>query len=308
MSTQTIKVHSRSGKELASLILPSTATVLDLKRAYQSKFPKYYIDRQYFTIGTDKNKQVLQNEKLLTSYSLSTPAYNNTVIFKDLGPQIAWKTVFHVEYFGPILIHALIYYFPQYFYNSTDIAKSTGKHNYTQTVAFYLVILHYIKREFETHYIHRFSNSTMPILNIFKNSAHYWLLGGLFIAYYLYHPLYTAVFSDLIVNISAILFLLCEAGNLYCHIILRNLRKPGTKERNVPRGFLFEYTSCANYTFEVYAWIIFAIFTSTVTAGLFAVVSTVQIALWSIKKHKALKKEFGEKNPKGRKILFPFIW
>jgi len=32
------------------------------------------------------------------------------------GAQISWRTVFLVEYFGPILIHSLFYFFPEVFY------------------------------------------------------------------------------------------------------------------------------------------------------------------------------------------------
>jgi very-long-chain enoyl-CoA reductase len=69
---------------------------------------------------------------------------------------------------------------------------------------------------------------------------------------------------------------------------------------------MFELTSCANYTFEVLAWFVFAIMVHTLTAWIFLLVSTAQIAQWSVKKHKLLNQEFG-KVP-GRKILFPFIW
>ena len=45
-----------------------------------------------------------------------------------------------------------------------------------------------------------------------------------------------------------------------------------------------------------------------VIAGIFLVVSAVQMGLWAIKKHKAYKREFGDKYPRGRKVMIPFIF
>ena len=112
-----------------------------------------------------------------------------------MGPQIAWRTVFLVEYFGPMLLHFLPYTFPKLFYPNLN-HESPPKKTLTQNIAFGMIITHYLKRELETMYIHRFSNGTMPIFNIFKNSFHYWILGGIFISYFLYHPKYTPPFED----------------------------------------------------------------------------------------------------------------
>lgn len=99
-----------------------------------------------------------------------------------LGPQIGWRTVFLIEYGGPLFIHPALYYLSQTFYGTTF------QHSPMQTWTFYLVMAHFIKRELETIFIHRFSHGTMPFRNVFKNSAHYWLLSGVNLAYWVYGP------------------------------------------------------------------------------------------------------------------------
>jgi len=100
-------------------------------------------------------------------------------------------------------------------------------------------------------------------------------------------------------------FLIGEAGNFVSHVTLRNLRPEGTRKRDIPRGGLFEYVSCANYTFELLAWLAFAFFTQCFTAWLFFVVSFVQIYAWAVKKHIRYRSEFP--NYHSRKVLIPFL-
>ena len=93
---------------------------------------------------------------------------------------------------------------------------------------------HYLKRILETLFVHRFSHSTMPVRNLFKNCSYYWGFAA-FMAYYINHPLYTepAMGSVQIVSGCAA-FILCEFGNFSIHVLFKNLRPSGSKERKIP--------------------------------------------------------------------------
>lgn len=64
-----------------------------------------------------------------------------------------------------------------------------------RSVALWLCVGHFLKRELETLFVHRFSNSTMPIVRVPLNCGHYWILCGAGIGYFLFHPKYQAPFE-----------------------------------------------------------------------------------------------------------------
>ena len=53
-----------------------------------------------------------------------------------------------------------------------------------------MVLFHYIKRELETIFVHRFGNDTMPWTNVLKNSLHYWGIFGICCMYFFLKPDY----------------------------------------------------------------------------------------------------------------------
>lgn len=257
-----------------------------------------YPSRQRFTVGEGKDRQALVLGKKLSDFGLKD---GSVLMFKDLGPQISWRTVFLVEYAGPIFIYMFFYMRFGFVYGS---GAGATPHTFTSNLAMALWVFHYAKREFETVFVHRFGNDTMPILNIFKNSGYYWgAAAG--VAYFVNHPLFTPPPLPLTYCCAA-LFVLFELSNGYCHLILRNLRRPGTRERNIPQGFLFEYVSCANYTFEVLSWVAFSFMTLTVASFAFTAVGFAQMYVWAVAKHKRYRKEFPN-YPKKRTAMIPFI-
>ena len=75
-----------------------------------------------------------------------------------------------------------------------------------------------------------------------------------------------------------------------CHKLLADLRPPGGKGYVIPRGFAFDYVTCANYMFEVLGWLLFAFGTRTMAAFLFIAAGGGQMALWAKAKHSRLQK------------------
>uniref|UniRef100_A0A914YM01 Steroid 5-alpha reductase C-terminal domain-containing protein n=1 Tax=Panagrolaimus superbus TaxID=310955 RepID=A0A914YM01_9BILA len=152
----------------------------------------------------------------------------------------------------------------------------------------------------------------MPIRNLFKNCSYYWGFAA-FMSYFVNHPLYTPpMLGSLQVYLGLIGFVISEVGNFSIHTLLRDLRPAGTKERKVPYPNsnpltqMYNFTSCPNYTYEVFSWISFSLMTQCLPALFFTIAGFVQMKLWADGKHRNYKKEFAN-YPKTRKSIIPFL-
>lgn len=220
-----------------------------------------------------------------------------TIWVKDLGPQIGWRTVFMIEYLGPLVIHLF------FILNYKWIYRKDYNLCLNQKIAFVLVMLHFMKREYESIFVHRFSLATMPLRNIFKNCAHYHLLSGLFLAYFIYGPWHA---NDYI-KPNHLLFLIvgwafAVLSNFRTHIILRDLRPAGSKKRVIPTGYGFNLVSFPNYFFESLGWLFFALLTKSWASWIFLFVGSAQMFVWAKKKHARYLKEFPN-YPRDRKSV-----
>lgn len=220
-----------------------------------------------------------------------------------------YQTVFFWEYLGPLVIYMLVYLLPSTivygasatpapstgFFSSSTARAVSGK-SLTQTLACLYWCFHYAKRIYETFNVHKFSHATMPLFNLVKNCTYYWLF-ALYVAYFVNHPLYTAPsLTQTLVCLG--LALMCQFANYKCHVILANLRPPGSTEYVIPKGFLFEYVACPNYSAEISGWILFTIATQTAAAGIFTVVGAGQMLQWAMGKHSRLRRTFNGKDGK----------
>eukprot|EP01034_Spumella_vulgaris_P024962 gene24962-31362_t len=149
----------------------------------------------------------------------------------------------------------------------------------------------------------------MPLNNLFKNCAYYWSFGAV-IGYPLCSPGFVPP-SETQVYIGLAIFVLCEIGNLICHLMLSSLRPAGegSQARTIPSGFLFNYVACPNYTFEIFSWVGFSVMTQLPFAYLFTLVGFLQMADWAVKKHKGYKKTYDKEYTKlRRKAIIPFLY
>ena len=225
---------------------------------------------------------------------------------KDLGPQISWRTVFVIEYAGPIFIHPIVYALRPYIYSN---ASSEASH--LQTLTMLLIVNHFIKREVETLFVHRFSASTMPFRNVFKNSFHYWVLAGLNIAAWIYSPNSPTAKepNDLLMYAGLALYCVGEMGNLQAHMTLMNLRSPGGNERAIPRGWMFDLVTCPNYMTETISWLgVLVVSNFSLAVLVFMAVSVAQMMAWAKKKENRYRKEFGDRYKKKRYTMLPGIF
>ncbi|XP_015597859.1 very-long-chain enoyl-CoA reductase [Cephus cinctus] len=298
-----IEVVSGGGsKSVATVNVSPSSTVGDIKQQLFKLKKAPYVQRQ--SLRSEPKGKALADSKTVQSLGLTNGA---KLYYKDLGPQIGWKTVFLVEYAGPLIVYLWLYQRPWLFYGTIPADAKV------QPVVHWAAIcwsVHYVKRLLETLFVHRFSHATMPLRNLFKNSSYYWLF-AMYVAYHINHPWYTApsLFQS---YIGLAIFALCELGNLSIHLALRNLRPAGTTVRKIPEPTgntftaLFNMVSCPNYTYEIGSWIGFTIMTKCLPAGLFAFAGAYQMTVWALGKHRAYKKEFPN-YPKNRKAIIPFV-
>ncbi|OAJ43587.1 hypothetical protein BDV3_002068 [Batrachochytrium dendrobatidis] len=251
----------------------------DICKAIAAAEPKYTISRQRLMLQRPEGTLVLQKGDPLSKYEI-----------KKNGPQIDWRTVFLIEYLGPLLIHTTLYMGQSIFYAAPaqEEISVTPRRTTVQI------------------------NDTMPLGNLPKNCFHYWVIGGIMIAYPLYQPGYEhgyfkGLTEPMFLGPLLLIWLFAEVSNLMTHITLRNLRPVGTRVRNIPMGYGFNHVTCPNYFFEILGWIVLSLITGSLAVWFFTIVGAVQMYFWAVKKHKRYIKEFGDKYPRRRKILIPYI-
>uniref|UniRef100_A0A7N9ATB3 Very-long-chain enoyl-CoA reductase n=1 Tax=Mastacembelus armatus TaxID=205130 RepID=A0A7N9ATB3_9TELE len=254
-----------------------TATILEIKALFHKSYPKWYPARQ--SLRLDPKAKCLRDEDILQTLPVGTTA---SFYFSDLGPQVTRGTVFLTECVGPLIIY-LMFYFRLPFIYAPKYDFSSSKH-WVVHLACMCHSFHYIKRILETLFVHRISHGTMPLRNILKVSQ-----------------LHILTFEGI-----------SQVGNFSIHVVLRNLKIPGSKAKKIPYPtknpftWMFWLVSCPNYTYELGSWIGFTVMTQCVPVAFFTLVAFIQMTVWAKGKHRSYLKEFRD-YPSLRSSILPFI-
>lgn len=227
-----------------------------------------------------------------------------------IGPQIGWRTVYVIEYIGPLIIHPLLYVLRPYLYPWITESSTSSPASPLQTMSLLLICIHFAKRVYETIFVHRFSAATMPFTNVFKNSGYYWIIAGVNLGYWIYRPNAPTAkpMNPLLTFPGLLLYCVGELGNLNAHLTLRGLRSSGGKERGIPHGLGFNLVTCPNYMFEAIVWVGMCLITRDFATVLFTAIGIAQMAAWARKKEKNYRKEFGDKYKKKKYVLIPGVY
>jgi very-long-chain enoyl-CoA reductase len=177
----------------------------------------------------------------------------------------------------------------------------------TQWLVFGMFICHFLKREFETAFIHKFSANTMPFFNVFKNSFFYWAISGFLCALSVYYPnsLAARAREPKVDAAGIFLFVFSEYSNGLVHYYLSTLRSAGGTERKIPHGYGFGLVTCPNYMFEIMAWVGIIIVSRDWSVALFISIGAAQMYVWAKGKESAYRKEFGDKYKRKRYVILP---
>lgn len=294
-----LNIRTVEDTPLCTVYVPVDGKIKDIKDEIAKQSKSLTTNRQSLRLVVRGND--IENNITLSSLNLQS---NSILYVKDLGPQIGWRTVFLLEYAGPPFVYAYFACRPLYMHNNSITPLSIAAR-----VALVCWISHYIKRLYESIFVHRFSHATMPFKNLYRNCGYYWGFAA-YIAIHINHPEYTPPCNIQLI-MGTIVFVFAELGNLSVHLLLRDLRPSGTNIRQIPMPTsnpftnMYNLVSCPNYTYEFLAWFGFFIITNSLSALLFATAGVAQMTLWALVKHNAYMKEF--KDYPRRKAIIPYL-
>lgn len=170
---------------------------------------------------------------------------------------------------------------------------------------------HFVRRTLESAFVHRYSKPQVEASDYLSEYVYYWGFAA-WIAWSL--TSHGAFVPPLALQAAGLaLFVLAEVSNARAHVTLRELRAPGSRDRGIPSGSMFELVSCPHYFWEISSWVGFNLVTCTWAGTAFMLLGAGILATWARTRHLAYRREFDGKDgrklyPTTRRALIPFLF
>ncbi|OAD06272.1 hypothetical protein MUCCIDRAFT_35128, partial [Mucor lusitanicus CBS 277.49] len=116
------------------------------------------------------------------------------------------------------------------------------------------IFLHYLKRVLEVLFVHRYSGQSKLKDNVLISASYF-----SFTSFIYYMSLSVPKSNSRLELWGLVMFIVGEYTNYYHHLLLRNLRKDGSKEYKIPSGGLFDYVWCPHYLGEIMSFVAMAL-------------------------------------------------
>lgn len=280
------------------ITVEDTITVRDLRVIVEKETGlNRYRQRLWYEKENEEKKEKKEQVVLNVDHKITEDGVKEgmEILMKDLGPQLPFRFVYLMEYFGPLTLYILIWLVAR----AGGFIKETAQ---TQTtLALVMWVIHYVKRILETIYVHEFGDMTMPFRNIIKNCTYYY---GFAIAVAINVNFFPLSNFCILTGVGLIGMIASIISNGYCHIMLKRLRTPGSQEWKIPKGFLFDYIVTPNYYCEIMTWFFFNVMTGFPLMGIaFNICGTYQMWEWAAARRR--KYISIDKNYKVRWTLLP---
>ncbi len=177
-----------------------------------------------------------------------------------------------------------------------------------QTLLLFMWLVHFVKRLFETRFVHLYSPGKEMHGCFTSNAFVFYIVFAFWIGYSVFRDSYVPGRGWATSNLMVVLFFLSIVGNFVHHYKLRLLKLDAdkTRKRTFPNGLLFELVACPHYTFECLTWLCFAIISNTVASWCFFFATLALLIRWSKERHLNYKRMEGY--PGHRKALLPFLY
>ena len=252
----------------------------------------------YYKDKNTKKKRIIGNNSAIVLSAFPELKHIKKIYVHNKGHQVDICVANVIEYSGPIITFTLLLV-----YNVFVLKKKLTSLQYT---IYALTVVHYIKRVFESVYVH-IHTKTMELKMLIVECVYYIGYYGVFCAWNLFaldEHRQLKLPKDLIV---ICLFFVCEYNNFRCHIILRVIRLKNRNVVKVPEGNLFKFVYCANYFWEVCSWVCMSLISGMKCIWGFTFMGFVVMSLWAIEKKQSYCKHFHNEKGLRKKAIVPFI-